>query len=141
LGTMTGAAISVTSSTANHYCGQHSLEVTTTFIGTSGNTTKAEVLIDLPPNLQNLSGKTITIHVAAVPDAMPSAYLALTLRTAVGDMTISPSVRPLTGDWKTQTYEVPSNDGGTTMVTSLAFQMFDTNGYQGKLYIDDVDIH
>jgi hypothetical protein len=137
LGTMQAAAQSVTSSIANHYCGQHALEITTAFSGTSGNTTKAEVLIDLAAGQQNLANKMITIHVAAIPESMPSTYMALTLITGTGNNTLTPSIRPLTSDWQTQTYTAPAS---ATMVSSIDIQIFDTNNYVGKIYIDDLDI-
>ncbi len=140
LGTMQAAARSITSSTANHYCGTHALEISTTFTGTSGNTIKGEVFIDLMAAQQNLTGKTITIHVAAVPEPMPSAYLSLTLITGTGSIDLKPSVRPLTSDWQTQSYPLAGTDGGVMTVMRLDIQIFDTNGYNGKIYIDDIDI-
>ena len=140
LGAMQGGAKSITNSTADHYCGTRALEITTGFSGTSGNTTKGEVFIDLAAAQQNLTGKTITIHVAAVPEPMPSAYLSLTLTTGSGSIDLKPSIRQLTSDWQTQSYPLTGTDGGLMMVMNLDIQIFDTNGYSGKIYIDDIDI-
>jgi hypothetical protein len=139
LGTMQAAAQSVTISTANHYCGQHALEITTAFSGSSGNTTTAEVLIDLAANQQNLSGKMLTIHVSALPEPKPTTYMAVTLITSAGSMTLTPTIKPLTSDWQTTSYKVPTA-AATMMVSSIDIQIFDTNSYVGKIYIDDLDI-
>jgi hypothetical protein len=139
LGTMQAAAQSVTVSTVNHYCGQHALEITTAFSGSSGNTTTAEVLIDLAANQQNLSGKMLTIHVSALPEPKPTTYMAVTLITSAGSMTLTPTIKPLTSDWQTESYKVPTAMA-TTMVSSIDIQIFDTNNYLGKIYIDDLDI-
>lgn len=136
----TGATKSITSSTTNHYCGTRALEIATGFSGTTGSTTKSEVFIDLATGQQNLTGKTITIHVAASPAPMPSAYLSLTLITGSGSIDLKPSIRPLTADWQTQSYDLAATDGGVMMVMSLDIQIFDTNGYNGSIFIDDIDI-
>ena len=142
LGTTTGtAAKSVTTSMTNRYCGQRSLEISTTFSAMTGPTTKGEVLIDLTGAQQNLSGKTITINVSAIPEPMTSAYVALTLTTSVGSMTLVPTIKPLTSDWTTQSYKLPAGaDGGVMMVSTIAIQIFDFSNYDGKIYIDDLDI-
>lgn len=141
LGSMQAAATSVTNSTANHYCGQHALEITTAFSGTSGMTTIAGVQIDLTTaGQQNLSGKTITIHVSANPEPMPATYLALTLITGTtGNTTLMPFIRPLTSEWQAQSYKIATGTA-TMTVTSLAIQIFDIANYKGKIYIDDLDI-
>jgi hypothetical protein len=141
LGTAGTAAKSITTSTGNRYCGQRSLEISTTFSGTLGPSTKGEVLIDLTGAQQNLVGKTITINVSAIPEPMPSAYVALTLMTGGRPVDLMPTIKPLTSDWTTQSYKLPAGaDGGVMGVTTISIQIFDTNNYDGKIYIDDLDI-
>ncbi|HXI59222.1 MAG TPA: hypothetical protein VNO55_24315 [Polyangia bacterium] len=135
------AAKSITTSTANRYCGQRALEITTTFSMMSGPSTKGEVLIDLTGAQQNLAGKTITINVSAIPEPMPSAYVALTLNTGGRPFDLVPNIKPLTSDWTTQSYKLPAGaDGGIMMVTNISIQIFDFSNYDGKIYIDDIDI-
>jgi hypothetical protein len=125
-------------STMSRYCGMRSLELTTMF---APDTTRGEVLIDVPVALQNLTGKTITVRVSASPPLEEPSYVAVTLVTASGFLTLSPTIRALTADWLTQDLTIPmGGDAGVMMVTSIAIQVFDLKSYSGKIYVDDLDI-
>jgi hypothetical protein len=131
------AVKSVAHSTVSRYCGTRSLELTTMFA--PDTTTKGEVVIDVPGPLQNLTGKTITVHVSASPPFDEPSYVAVTLITGGGFLTLTPTIRALTADWLTQDLPIP-NDTRVMMVTAIAIQVFDLKSYSGKIYIDDLDI-
>jgi hypothetical protein len=132
------AVKSIAHSTTAHYCGLRSLELTTLFA--PGNT-KGEVLIDMPDTLQNVAGKTVTIHVSASPAPDVQSYVAVTLITASGYLTLMPTIRGLSTDWLTQDYMIPADsDAGVMKVTGISIQVFDLKSYSGKIYIDDLAI-
>jgi hypothetical protein len=123
------------------YCGSGALAITTLFSGTQGPTTKGEVLIALPGAPVDLTGKTITVHVAADPGCSADLNLSLVLNTQSGPVYFTPAfpIRPVTNTWKTGT-AVISADGGALTALALSLQAFSATGYTGTIYIDEIDI-
>jgi len=123
------------------YCGTGALAITAMFTGNVGNSTKGEVLINLPGAPVNLTGKTITVHVASDPGCSSDLYLSMVVNTQSGPMYFSPpyQVRPITSMWQTGTVTV-SVDGGAMSALALSLQMFSSTGYQGTIYVDEIDI-
>jgi hypothetical protein len=122
------------------FCGSGALAIAATFTGTSGPTTKGEVLINLPSAPVDLTNKTITVHVAADPGCSTDLNLSLVLNTQAGPVYFTPAfpIRPVTNTWKTGTASVTT---GATAALALSLQAFSSTGYQGTIYIDEIDIH
>jgi len=121
------------------YCGSGALAINALFSGTQGPTTKGEVLIALPGAPVDLTGKTITLHVAADPGCSTDLNLSLVLNTQSGPVYFTPAfpIRPVTNDWKTGTATVTT---GATASLALSLQAFSSTGYQGTIYVDEIDI-
>ncbi len=125
-------------STATSYCGSGALAITALFSGTSGTTTKGEVLIPLPGAPVDLTGKTITVHVAADPGCSTDLNLSVVLNTQSGPVYFTPAfpIRPVTNMWKTGTATVTAGPGAI----ALSLQAFSSTGYQGTIYVDEIDV-
>ena len=104
----------VARSTAFTFCGSGALAIDAMFSGTSGPTTKGEVLINLPGAPLDLTGKTITVHVASDPGCSTDLNLSLVLNTQAGPVYFTPAfpIRPVTNMWKTGTAMVTSGGAG-----------------------------
>jgi hypothetical protein len=143
--TMTGSSQlafkSIAQSGTFTYCGAGALAITAMFTGNMGNSTKGEVLVNLPGAPVDLTGKTITVHVASDPGCSSDLYLSMVVNTQTGPMYFSPpfQVRPITNMWQTGTVTV-SADGGAMSALALSLQMFSSTGYQGTIYVDEIDI-
>ena len=131
----------VAKSSAFTYCGSGALAITAMFSGTSGATTKGEVLINLPGAPVDLTGKTITVHVASDPGCSTDLNLSLVLNTQAGPVYFTPAfpIRPVTNMWKTGTATVTAVAGSTSAL-ALSLQAFSSTGYQGTIYVDEIDI-
>ena len=82
-----------------------------------------------------------TVHVAADPGCSSDLNLALVLNTQAGPVYFTPTfpIRPLTTAWKTGMVTLSADAGAMTALT-LSLQAFSTSGYQGTIYIDEIDI-
>jgi len=111
------------------------------FSGTSGNPTKGEVLLPLPAAPLDLTNKMITVHVASDPGCSSDLNLSLVLNTQSGPIYFTPTfpIRPVTNTWKMATVTVTA-DGGATTALNLSLQAFSSTGYQGTIYVDEIDI-
>ncbi len=123
------------------FCGSGALAITSMFSGTSGNSIKGEVLIPLPGAPVDLTNKTITVRVAADPGCSSDLNLALVLNTQTGPVYFTPTfpIRPLTAAWKTGMVTLTADAGAMTALT-LSLQAFSTTGYQGTIYVDEIDV-
>jgi hypothetical protein len=141
INTGSSAFQSVAKSSAFTYCGSGALAITAMFSGTSGVTTKGEVLINLPGAPVDLTGKTITVHVASDPGCSTDLNLSLVLNTQAGPVYFTPAfpIRPVTNMWKTGTATVTAV-AGSTAALALSLQAFSSTGYQGTIYVDEIDI-
>ena len=128
-------------SSAFTYCGSGALAITALFSGTSGATTKGEVLINLPGAPVDLTGKTITVHVASDPGCSTDLNLSLVLNTQAGPVYFTPAfpIRPVTNMWKTGTATVTAVAGSTSAL-ALSLQAILVDGLQGTIYVDEIDI-
>jgi hypothetical protein len=135
------AFTAVARSTAISYCGTGALAISSLFSGTSGTTTKGEVLIPLPGAPVDLTNKMITVHVAADPGCSSDLALSLVVNTQSGPIYFTPPfpIRPVTNSWKTMTVTV-SADAGTTTGLNLSLQAFSSTGYTGTIYVDEIDV-
>jgi hypothetical protein len=124
---------------ADTFCGAGALAVTASFSGTSGPTTKGE--IDLPINATNMdfTGKTVTVHFTAVPGCSSDLGIAVALLTNDGQQIVLPTFRPVGNSWITKRVLAVS-DAGVTSVMQISIQAFSSTGYQGTIYIDEVDV-
>jgi len=140
INTGSSAFQSVAKSSAFTFCGSGALAITAMFSGTSGVTTKGEVLINLPGAPLDLTGKTITVHVAADPGCSTDLKLSLVLNTQAGPVYFTSvfPISPVTNMWKTGTATIGA--GGATTALALSLQAFSSTGYQGTIYIDEIDI-
>ena len=132
---------SIARSGAYTFCGNGALAITSMFSGTSGNSIKGEVLIPLPGAPVDLTSKTITVRVAADPGCSSDLNLVLVVNTQAGSVYFTPTfpIRPLTTAWKTGTVTLAADAGAMTALT-LSLQAFSTTGYQGTIYIDEIDV-
>ena len=123
------------------FCGNGALAITSMFTGTMGTSIKGEVLIPLPGSPVDLTNKTITVRVAADPGCSSDLNLTLVLNTQTGPVFFMPTfpIRPLTAAWKTGMVTLTADAGAMTGLT-LSLQAFSTTGYQGTIYIDEIDI-
>jgi hypothetical protein len=122
-------------------CGSGALEVTAAFTGLTGQTTKGEIVLDLPGAPLDLTGKTITVHVASDPGCAQSLALSLVLNTQAGPIYFNPNF-PITGvtnTWKTGTATVPAVNGSTSAL-ALSLQATSQSNYQGTIYFDEIDV-
>jgi hypothetical protein len=128
-------------STTTTYCGSGALAITALFSGTSGPTTKGEILINLPNAPVDLTGKTITVHVAADPGCSADLNLSVVLNTQAGPVYFTPAfpIRPVTNMWKTGTATVTAAAGSATAL-ALSLQAFSSTGYTGTIYVDEIDV-
>jgi hypothetical protein len=135
------AFTSVARSNASTYCGNGALAISALFGGTSGATTKGEVLINLPGAPVDLTGKSITVRVAADPGCSADLNFSLVLNTQSGAIYFTPvfPLRPVTNSWSTATATV-SPAAGTTTGLALSLQAISQSGYQGTIYVDEIDI-
>jgi hypothetical protein len=138
------AFTAIANSGVTTFCGSGALEITAAFSGTDGLGTKGEVLIPLGGDAgttEDLTNKTITIHASALPSSDVGFFLLL--RTTAGYQTVPmATIRPVTGTWSTSMNKF-AGDGGVTgeaSVNALSLQAFSYTGYQGKIYIDEIDI-
>jgi hypothetical protein len=124
---------------ASTYCGTGALAINAFFSGTSGPSTKGEVLIALPGAPVDLTGKTITVHVAADPGCSADLNLSVVLNTQAGPVYFTPAfpIRPVNNTWKTGTATVGA---GATAALALSLQAFSSTNYQGTIYVDEIDI-
>jgi hypothetical protein len=135
---------SMTRSGAFTFCGGGAIAITAMFSGTSGASTRGELLINLPGaggSGIDLTGKTITVRIAADPGCSSDLSLSLVLNTTAGPYYFTPPfpLRPVTNMWKTQAATVTA-DAGSTTALALSLQVFSQSGYQGTIYFDEIDI-
>jgi len=136
------AFTSLMKSSAYTFCGTGALAIASTFSGTSGNTIKGEVLLPLPNNPIDLTGKMITVHVASDPGCSTSMLnMSMVVNTQSGPIyfTPSPLIRPITTAWSMATVTVPA-DPKATAALNVSLQFFSSDNYQGTIYVDEVDI-
>jgi len=139
--TASKAFTAVMQSTGVAFCGAGALEITSAFTGTSGATTKGEILINLPGAPLDVTGKTITVHVAANPGCSQDLNLSLVLNTTAGAIYFNPDfpILRVTNTWKTGMTVVPAVNGSTSAL-ALSLQSTSQTGYVGTIYIDEIDI-
>jgi hypothetical protein len=128
-------------SNSSTYCGAGALAINALFSGASGPSTKGEVLLNLPGAPVDLTGKTITIRFAADPGCSSDLDLSLVLNTQAGPMYFTQTfpIQGVTNNWTTAAVIVPAGGGASTAL-ALSLQVFSSTGYQGKIYIDEIDI-
>jgi hypothetical protein len=136
---------------AHTFCGYGALQITATFshvdAGTDGGgdpNVKGEVLIPLATP-ENLTGKTITVHVAAVPpDTRNDLAFYLLLVTSLGYQTVPGyPIKPISDQFSTKSVTLMAGDGGVQGIDSvraLSLEFFSNQSYTGKIFIDEIDI-
>jgi hypothetical protein len=135
---------SISNSGAQTFCGQGALEITASFSGTGGTTTKGELFLPFTGS-QDLTGKTVTIHVLAVPPPSNLTKLSVIPVTSAGYypqsiFTITP-ITAVAGQWTTKSFTFGTGaDAGAMMVNSFSVQVSSVDGYVGQIYIDEIDI-
>jgi len=126
-------------SAADTFCGAGALAVTANFSGTSGPTTKGEIDLPIDAADMDFTGKTVTIHFTAVPGCSSDLGIAVALLTNDGQQIVLPTFRPVGNSWITKSVPAVS-DAGVTTVMQISIQAFSSSGYQGTIYIDEVDV-
>jgi hypothetical protein len=133
---------SVSTSGAQTYCGGGALAITARFSGTSGPTTKGEV--DLPLGTDggataNLVGKTVTVHVSANPACDPDLKFDVILDNQSTAASVILRIDRVTANWTTASVKITA-DAGASSATALALEAFSVSGYQGTIFVDEIDI-
>jgi hypothetical protein len=128
-----------TMSAANTFCGAGALAIAASFSGTSGPTTKGEVDLPIDPADMDFTGKTVTVHFTAVPGCSSDLGIAVALLTNDGQQIVLPTFRPVGNSWTTKSVPAVS-DAGVTSVMQISIQAFSSTGYQGTIYVDEVDV-
>jgi hypothetical protein len=131
-----GAFMSLAHSGRHTSCGLGALEIMARFMGIMGDNARGIVLIDLMPP-ENLAGKMFSIRGAADPPVTPGPTLSVSLVTPGGYVDLLPVIRPLPGGYQKQDYLVPAR---ATSVSQISIQVSDSNNYEGRIYIDEIDI-
>jgi len=123
------------------YCGTGALAIAASFSGTSGPSVKGEVDLPLATDggTTNLDGKTITIHVSANPACDAMLKLTVTIVNASGAQQFPLRNVLATANWTTASATL-SVDAGADSAIKIALDVTDISGYQGTIYIDEVDI-
>ena len=128
--------------TPHTYCGAGSLAIAATFSGTSGALEKGEV--DIPLGVDggsvDLSGKTLTVHVAASPaacgeDLRFTVILKTATRFAGGAQRQRPDVE-LHAPPRSRSSRSPAPAPPTRSRSKPS----PTSGYTGTIYVDEIDI-
>ena len=128
------------------FCGTGALEVNASFSGAQGDGAKGEVIIPLGgadgATSEDLTGKTITIHVASLPAGDVKFSLQLITETAGYQNVPTALVRMVSDSWSTSTVTFTGDAGviGGAAVVALSLEGFSFTGYQGKVYFDEIDI-
>jgi hypothetical protein len=123
------------------YCGGGSLAITAAFSGTSGALTKGEVDIPLGADggAVDLSGKTLTIHVAATPaNCGEDLRFKVQLDTTSG-APVPISVTSVTSNFTTASASLATVSGANA-TNRLAIQAFSATSYTGTIYVDEIDL-
>jgi hypothetical protein len=100
----------------------------------------------LPVGGINLSGKTLTVHVMAIPASPPTIRFNVIPVTPDSYGPTSVSLAPIPAEWTTRSFSYDAVDSGVMVVDRLSIQV--NNGssgaspdvYVGTLYIDEIDI-
>jgi len=136
-----GAAFTAVALSDTHtYCGAGALAITASFSGTNGPTTKGAVELPVDDAASDFSGKTLTVHVSALPGCSTDLGFAVVLRTTGGPQTIIPTVRPIGAGWQELTATLRSDAGPGSSVLAISLQAFSSTGYAGTIYVDDIDV-
>jgi len=135
------AFTAVKQSSAFTYCGSGALAITALFSGSTGPTTKGEGVLNLPSAPLDLTGKTITVHVAADPGCSQNLNLSMVLNTQAGPIYFNPDfpILNVTNTWKTGATTVGAVSGSTTAL-AISLQVTSPNNYTGTIYVDEIDI-
>jgi hypothetical protein len=95
----------------------------------------------------DLSGKTLTVHVMAIPATPSTIRFNVIPVTPSGYGPTSIGVSPIPAQWTTRSFSYATVDSGVTMVDRLSIQVNNASGifvppeiYTGTLYIDEIDI-
>jgi hypothetical protein len=118
-------------------CGPRSIELTAMFAGF--DLSLGQVTIDVPPALQDLRGKTVSLRVTGVP-APQSGFLSFTIYTEFSFDVLSPNMQA--ADFGvTRTFE-PSRLTPAELMTlrKILIDIRDTSSYVGKITIDNFEI-
>jgi hypothetical protein len=138
----TQAFTSVSQGTTPHtYCGTGSLAISAAFVGNGGATSRGVVNIPLGTDggYVDLSGKTLTAHVAASPAACgEDLRFKIILTTATGSPVVL-SVNALTSNFTTASALLGA-DAGAQASNSLSIEVFSVSGYTGTIYVDEIDL-
>ena len=128
-------AFTALASATDAACGSGALRLNTRLTPTAG---KGEVIVPLGAT-EDVSGKTFSISVKALPAATPNAYVIVFLVPSYAYVT---AFAPIPGTWTASTVTLPSGAGaGTRRTTAIAVQVIGRgDSYTGALYLDEIDL-
>jgi len=132
----------VVNSGAKTFCGNGALEVTAAFVAAPTGPTIGEIVIPLNGAGEDLTNKTLTVSVAAVPSGGTDLVFKVRLGTSAGVQTAL-TFSSVSDTFATASVVLSPGDGGLAglgSVSQLTLQATSTLGYAGKIYVDELDI-
>ena len=142
LGTNQQAFTQLAVSSTDTFCGNGALALSAAFSGTTGLTTKGEVVLPLGADggTVDLTGKTLTVNAAASGSIGPTD-----LKLTVVVITSAGSFVPISGvflssSWTIRSDALAADAGGIDSVVSIAIDVSSFTGYTGTVYLDEIDI-
>ena len=142
LGTNQAAFTQLTVSSADTFCGNGALALTALFSGTSGPSTKGEVVLPLGADggTVDLTGKTLTVNAAAAGASGTLLRLTVAVVTSAGSF-IPISDVFLSSSWTISRALLAADAGGIDSAISIQIDVTSFAGYTGTVYLDEIDIN
>jgi hypothetical protein len=127
-------------------CGQGAMEISASFstaVPPDGGSNKGIYGSLSIPYTGDLRGKTVTIHIMAVPATSPMTifyFYPLTSLNYYPDPSVL-RVSPIPSTWVTKSFTFETNDSAMLSQTlSFLLQVRSLDGYVGKIYVDEINI-
>ncbi|HXJ18587.1 MAG TPA: hypothetical protein VMT03_00025 [Polyangia bacterium] len=141
LGTNQEAFMQLMVSSADTFCGNGALALTAIFSGTSGLSTKGEVVLPLGVDggTVDLTGKTLTVNAAAAGASGTLLRLTVVVVTSAGSFVPISDVF-LSSSWTISRALLAADAGGIDSAISILIDVTSFSGYTGTVYLDEIDI-
>ena len=129
------------------FCGSGALQIDVSLSGDkdAGPVGHGELYIRIPGGPIDLRGKTVTVHVMAIPATSNRINFNLIPVTSVSYAPHSPKLSPIPDQWATASdsfapADLELADGGVLLVDRFSIQANTGDSYVGKIFIDEIDV-
>jgi hypothetical protein len=141
LGTNQQAFSQLAVSSADTFCGNGALALPAAFSGTTGLTTKGEVVLPLGVDggTVDLTGKTLTVNAAATGASGTALKMTVAVITSAGSFIPINDVF-LSSSWTISSAALAADAGGVDSAISIEIDVFSFSDYTGTVYLDEIDI-